>query len=244
MKADVKFKAQKRELTGKQCDKLRRENVIPAVIYGKEMDTVNIKIDNDNMKVLRQSFGSTSILEIKVGKKKYNAMLKNIQYHPVTDKILHIDFLNLKEGRPVEVDVPIRAVGVPEAVKSGIGVLVRDNDTVRVRAAPESIPEFLEVDVSGLEKMSDTILFDDIEVGDDMEIVEKSKEYKVAFVIARAQKVIEVEDIKEEEELTELVEGEEGELGEIIEEGELPEGEVLEGEEGELIEDIEPTPEE
>jgi large subunit ribosomal protein L25 len=167
-------------------------------------------------------------------------MVRDVQYDAVTDEILHVDLMGLQEGRPVEVEVPIRGKGTPEAVKSGIGVLVRDNDYVKIKAVPEKIPNFIEVDVSSLETMGDTILFKELEVPEGVEIVEKSKEFKVAFVIARAQKVIEVEDIKEEETLEGIVD-EEGELGALVEEGEEGMEEVIGEEEGEVVDETELT---
>lgn len=164
-----------REDQGKGASRrLRHEGKVPAIIYGGGRPPRMLSFDHN--KVLRQleneSFYS-SILNIKVGKKSQPAVVKDIQRHPSKPVIMHMDFQRIVAGEAIRMNVPLHFIGedeAPGAKKDGgtISHLVTD---VEVACLPKDLPEFLEVDVSGL-GLNEMLHMSDIKVPDGVEITE------------------------------------------------------------------------
>lgn len=215
--------AKKREGKGKErSKKARREGLIPAVIYGKDMENVLLYVDyKEYISKLRRSDIKSSIISLDVEGKKYNALLKEIQYHPVTYAPLHIDFHAIRMDEPVEVTVAVKLIGEPVGVKMG-GVLEFETRELDIKSLPESIPEAIEVDISDLEigyfvKVKDITPPEGVEILEDPETV-------IALVSA--------ERVEEEEVVEEEVEEAEPEvISKKKEEEEEKEGEERKGEE-------------
>lgn len=187
--------AKKREERGKEkAKKARREGLIPAVIYGKDMESVLLYIDHkEYIAKLRRSDIRSSIISLDVEGRKYNALLKEVQYHPVTYAPLHIDFHAIRMDEPVEVTVAVKLVGEPVGVKMG-GVLEFETRELDIKSLPENIPEAIEVDVSGLE-IGYFVKVKDITPPKGVEIIE-DPETVIALVTAER---VEEEEVVEEE---------------------------------------------
>ncbi len=169
------LKGMPRETIGKKASKeLRKQGLIPAVIYGREPVSLpyadamspgeKIVEIGDNKGVVITDFTvafedvrkliytpEVYLVEIDLaGGKKLNAILKEIQFHPVSDKILHLDFLEIFANKPVEIDVPVELLGHAAGVKAG-GKLNQMMRKLKVRALAERIPEKLTINVDHLE---------------------------------------------------------------------------------------------
>ncbi|MCF7804162.1 MAG: 50S ribosomal protein L25 [Candidatus Marinimicrobia bacterium] len=222
--ATVELKAKKRKELGKKATKdLRKDDQIPAVLYSREVEATPISIDKSDLFYAMQT--GARVINLKVGRKKQPAILREVQHHPVTDEILHIDFLGIVEGQAVETRVGISLVGEPIGVREEGGILEQIMWDAAIRTIPSKIPESLEVNVDELH-MGDSVQVSDLEM-EGIEILEPS-DRAVATVVHPTQLVVEEEEPEEEE--LELEEGEEPEEGE---EGEEESGE---GEEEEATE--------
>ncbi len=171
--------------------------------------------------------GETSLvnLAVKGEKEKRPVLLKNPQYDPITDKLLHLDFHQVDLSQKVTAEVPVELIGKSPAAESGEGVLVQLVDELEVEALPTELPEKFIVDVSGLEKVDDAVTISDLEkYSKEVEI--KTEEDQILAKIEPLLEEVE-EPVTPEEELLvgeeELVEGEEG--------AEVPEGEAVPPEE-------------
>ena len=206
---DFVLDVEKREEVGKQAAKrLRREGFVPGVVYGHGEETTPIKVPTMQIsEFLKQSHGEAVSLRLKLGKKKYNAIIKAIERDPVTGDILHLDFQILHKGEKITVEVPIEVVGTPIGVKQG-GILEHLVRSIEVRAIPSKLPSHIEIDVSELH-IGDSIFVKDLKL-EDVEILEDPEEAIVTVLAPR--KAVEV--VEEEE--AELLEEEEA--GEITEE--------------------------
>lgn len=240
------LKVKKRDITGRKVKNLRSQGIIPAIIYGREVDSLNVKIDLHEVNEIFKRAGETSLVDIKVEseKKKRPVLLKNLQYHPVKDNLIHLDLHQVDLSQKVTAEVPVELAGKSPAAESGEGVLVRLVDQLEVEALPTELPEKFVVDVSGLEKVDDAVTIADLEdISKEVEIkVEKSQ------ILAKVEPLLEEieEPVTPEEELLvgeeELVEGEEMLEGEAApqaaqaEEGETAEGEVQPKKDQEKIE--------
>ena len=126
---------------------LRRNALVPCVLYGAEEHvnfTVPVYLFNDLVNTPDVAF-----INVNVEGQEYRCILQEIQYHPVSDMILHADFRELTTGSKVRMDIPIKLLGTAPGVMEG-GVLVRKLRKVTIKALPKNMPEFLELDISKL----------------------------------------------------------------------------------------------
>lgn len=140
--------AQARPDLGKKAAKsLRGGDLIPAVLYGGD-SVQHLTVSQESVRNLIYS-PEIFVVDLNVDGKSVKAILKDIQFHPVTDRILHIDFLQVDEQKPVAVEVPVVLTGHAEGVKAG-GKLALEMRKLRVKAVYTEIPEKLFIDVTNL----------------------------------------------------------------------------------------------
>jgi large subunit ribosomal protein L25 len=148
----IKVSVTPRDKSGKgAARRLRGQNQIPAVAYGKELASTALTVSpKDLVDVLATERGQNSILELELGGKRIKAMLADYQYHPLTRQLLHADFYEIKDDQLVEVDVPFEAIGKAKGVVLG-GVLRQVFRKLPVRCLPKDIPVKLSHDVTEIE---------------------------------------------------------------------------------------------
>lgn len=168
----------------------RLESKVPAVVYHSGLEATPLSVDKIVLyKALKTG---QMIFEINVDKKDQFVLVKEIQYHPVTDEIIHIDFQKVKEDEKISLEVAVRSVGESQGVKLG-GILVQMLNNVTINCKPTEIPEFVEIDVTEME-MNTNLFVKDITLPEDVEMI-------TADDIA----VVSVQEPKEEKEETEDV---------------------------------------
>ncbi|HIZ14685.1 MAG TPA: 50S ribosomal protein L25/general stress protein Ctc [Candidatus Tidjanibacter faecipullorum] len=139
----------KRENFGKKGSKdVRRNGLIPAIVYGGSEEAVHFALDEKELKPLLYTPNSY-IVELDIDGTKQLAVLREVQFHPVKDNPIHIDFFRVLPGKPVAIDVPIRIVGNSEGVKLG-GKLTVQKRKLRVSGLVEYLPDYLEIDITNL----------------------------------------------------------------------------------------------
>ncbi len=148
----VELKAWKREETGKgPCRRLRKAGFVPAVLYGPDIDNVNLKLRTvDIERALHNYRGGSLMLELDIEGEKKMAVFKVIDRHPVTDGLLHVDLQNVVKGHKITVDVPVNIVGKAEGVAKG-GILQQEARKLKVECLPDNIPDSIDVDVTELD---------------------------------------------------------------------------------------------
>ena len=147
----ITIKGSKRESVGKSATKaLRNAGMVPCVLYGGDEPVHFAAEELAFTKLVYTPNAHTVALEI--GEKmKFNAILQDIQFHPLTDKILHIDFYQLFDDKAISMDIPVKILGAAPGVLNSGGVLSRNKRKLRVRALPANLPDFIEADISKLE---------------------------------------------------------------------------------------------
>lgn len=164
----IEIKGQIRNDLGKKgAREARKQEMIPCVMYGAK-EVVHFTTTPSAVKNLVYT-PDFKVAEVEVDGKKFKCILKDKQFHPVTDAIQHLDFLMLIEGHPIKVEVPIRFKGVSPGVKSG-GKLVQKLRTAKIKALPEKLVDEVTVDISKLE-MGQSIRIREIEPGEGIEIL-------------------------------------------------------------------------
>ncbi|WP_310377743.1 50S ribosomal protein L25/general stress protein Ctc [Flavobacterium sp.] len=146
----ITIKGSERESVGKVATKaLRNAGAVPCVLYGGNQP-VHFSADERAFKTLVYTPNAhTVVIELGEGK-SLNAILQDIQVHPVTDKILHIDFFQLFDDKEITMEVPVKVIGVSPGVLLG-GVLRLNTRRLKVKALPKNLPDFIDADISPLE---------------------------------------------------------------------------------------------
>lgn len=144
----ITIKGSKRESVGKKATKaLRNADMVPCVVYGGE-EPISFAAEELAFKNLIYTPDVHTVV-IDLGGEKINAILQDIQFHPVTDRILHIDFYQIFEDKEITMEIPVRTVGSSRGVRSG-GVLRMVNRKLRIKALPENLPDFIEADITNM----------------------------------------------------------------------------------------------
>lgn len=150
----------RKEIGKKNANQLRKEEKIPCVIYGGKE---NIHFSATEKEFLHLIYTpNVYIANIKLEDTEYNAVMREIQYHPVTDKVLHIDFLQVFDDKNVTVPVPVKLHGFAKGVKEG-GKLNLERRKLNVSGFPKAIPDVIEIDVTNVE-LGKTIKVGEIDI--------------------------------------------------------------------------------
>lgn len=149
------------ELGTKNAKQLRREGMVPCVIYGAG-ENVHFYTDHRNFKDILYT-PEALLVEVKIGDATYKCVLRDSQYHPVTSEIEHVDFFQLSDGKPVDVVVPINLVGNARGVRNG-GKLKFNLRKVTVRATEENLPGMIDLNIENL-RIGQSMRVSDIPAG-------------------------------------------------------------------------------
>ncbi len=214
----IGMEAQKREALGKEASKkMRREGIVPAVIYGPTIDTTPLEINfKDLSKILDTGGRENVLIDVKIKGINKTALsktviIKDVQRHPVKGNIKHVDLLEVQMDKVIRVSVPIHITGEAIGVEAG-GILQHETRELEVECLPSDIPESIDVDVT------------DLDIGGSFHVSDLVVEEKIKILVDGDHNIVSVvTPQKEEEEKT--AEELEQELSESFEEGEKAEGE-------------------
>ena len=198
---DYKIEVQKRELSSKKSfvKGLRHNGDIPGIYYSHDSkESIPFIV---TQKVLREALKSDSqVYKINVGSKTRDVIIKSIQYHPITEKMVHIDLYGVDMDTKVVVKVPIIIVGQSVGVREEGGVLNQSMTEVEIECLPKDIPQNIEADISDL-AIGDTLRLENIKISDSLELV-GDLEMLIASVVAPAKQEEITESEAEGSELT------------------------------------------
>lgn len=178
-----------RKITGKKTSSLRDNGVIPAVIYGKGMENINIEVNTlDFEKILKEAAFST-LVELKVdGKDSYKVLIKEVKYDNLLRGIEHIDFFKIDEKSKVQVDVDLNFINESSYMKEYGGMLVKNFNSVKIECYPKDLIRYIDVDLSTIKGADDHIRIKDLKTADDARFINHGEEI-VASVIVKGKKV-------------------------------------------------------
>jgi large subunit ribosomal protein L25 len=210
----ITISAEKRTELGKKSTRdLRKIDHVPCVMYGGAEVIHFHAHENDFRHIVYTP--SAYIVEVTLDGQKHKAVLQELQFHPVTDKLIHMDFVEVFDDKPVTVDIPIKLTGAAIGLKDG-GKPRQRRRVLKVRGLVEQLPEELEIDITDV-AIGDVIKIGDLSY-DNLEILDPSRSMIFAVVSSRISKGMEIDEVEAEGE--EVEEGEEGAEG--AEGGEAP----------------------
>lgn len=211
--------AEPRTVTGKQVSSLRREGLVPGIIYGQS-EPVKIQMDVKPLRRALRLAGTTQLATVDVDGKKYTVLAREIQQHVTRRDILHVDFLEVDLKSTIRSEAELVSVGESPAADTGEGVIVLTLYNVEIEALPDALVSQIEVDISAIETPDESITVADLPVPEGVKIITDPDTTVARFEYTRA----ELEE--EEEELEEIEAGDVEVIGREEEEEEAAEEET------------------
>jgi len=219
----ITLKVTSRKITGRKIRNLRKEGILPANIYGKDIKSQAVQLPTKDFKTAFKTAGETNIINLALDKesKTRPVLVHNIHLHPVTDEFLHADFHQVDLTKKVTVAVPLEMIGEAPAVSKG-GILLQLVDEIEVEALPSDLPDKFEINISQLKEIGQTVNLKDIKVPDKVKLMVDNLN-QLVVKIEEPTKEEEKPEVKPEEEVP--AEGEEPkEDEEVPAEGKQEEG--------------------
>lgn len=211
--------ATKREVTGEKIHEIRKDGLIPAVVYGKGKENVNLILNVIEFNKVFNKTGENTLIKLNIegGGPVKNVLAHDVQFNPVSDAPIHVDFYEVRMDEEVETEVPLVFVGESLAVKDLEGTLITNKTHVDVKCLPANIPHEIEVDISKLATFEDSITVADLKIPANVELLTGLEETIALVEAPRSEEELEalnaevVEDVTSVEATEEKKEeGEEG----------------------------------
>ena len=201
--ARPKLAAERREVTGKKVAHLRASGRLPAVVFGRGLESNSVSIDTHEFEALRRHAGANTLIDLSIdGAKSAPVLVHGVQTHRVNRRPLHVDLYVVRMTEELTVDVQLVAEGESEAIENAGGTLMRAIEHVRVRALPDHLPQSIHYSIESLRTFDDAIHVRDLEIPADATLLTDGDEV-VAKVLAPR--------VEEEPIVAEAAEGEAGE---------------------------------
>ena len=201
MTEQVTIAAEPRTSIGKRVQQLRREGLVPAIIYGVGA-SINIQIPKRILRRALRTAGRSNIINIEIGDETHRVVAREIQQHLTRGDLLHVDFLAVSADRPVRIDATVTTVGVSPLVAQGLGRANLVMRTVPISALPDHLVPSIQVDLSRIENPGDRIRVRDLRLPEGVKAAAGPDLTVVSFLYKKI--VIEpVEELVEEEEVEE-----------------------------------------
>ena len=206
----------RRTVTGKKVKRLRKQGILPVHMYGSGIDSQSLQAEAGELRRILPRVGTNIPVSVAVdGSDDENiCFVREVQRHPVTEDLLHVDFIRVDITQTISAEVPITLIGSAPATQQG-GTLLQPLTSLLVEALPMNIPASVEADVSGLDDFEKSIVVSDIAVADNVTVLTDSDEFVARVTPPRVE--TDTFDLEDEEEF-EGEEGAEGEEGEEEEE--------------------------
>ena len=220
---DLELALDARQAQGKANKRLRREGIVPGVVFGKGEGSTPVQVEAKEFDTLYRAAGKTSIVKLTLPgqTRAKSAFIKSVQRHPISGHAIHVDFYVVNLKQEMEVTVPLVFVGEAPAVEETGGTLLTSLNSVHVKALPGDIPHQIDVNVATLVNLDVAIHVRDLSLNRDLVQLLTDPDELVAKVMPPR--------VEEEPETVEAVEGEAGAEGEAGEGAEGAEGEAGEG---------------
>ncbi len=184
MKSDrITLNVDKREVSGKKVAQLRKQGIVPAVVYGADFAPESVQAGAVAMNRVVAEAGTHTPVELEIGGKKQTAIIKNVEIDHVRNQIQHVSFQAVSKNEIITTEVPIVIVGEDEseAQKAGL-VILQAIEKLEVKAKPGDLPEALEVSAKDLKEHGDKLTVADLTIPSGVELLEEDEELTIASV--------------------------------------------------------------
>jgi len=159
----MELSAKKRKIQGKKVKRLRREEKIPAILYGGDKKPQSLTLERPEFEKVYQEAGESTLIDLNIGGKKEKILIADVQHDPL-GKLLHADLQRVEAGEKLTTTVAVEVKGESPAVKSGEGILLTLLDEVEVECLPQDLPSEIKVDISDLSEVGQGIEVKDLPI--------------------------------------------------------------------------------
>jgi len=167
----MELKVQTRNIFGKKVETLRQQDLIPAELYGHGVKNLHLTLlAKEFQKVFKEAGESTIVNLVTEDNKKIPVMIHNVVSDPISEKILNVDFYQIKLTEKIKIPVPIEFIGEAPAVKNFGGILVKTLQEIEVEAYPQDLPHHFQINLSSLDEIKKSILVKDLKLSDKLKI--------------------------------------------------------------------------
>lgn len=188
-----------REVHGKAVKNLRRQGIVPAVVFGHGVESNAIQFDAHEFELLRRRTGRNTLLDLSLdGKTAVPVLVHDVQVHPITRHPIHVDLLVVRMTEELTVDVQVVLTGKSTAVERMGGVLLQLRNTVQVKALPDHLPQSVELDITPLEDFDQVLHVSDISMPADVTLLTDAGEAVARVQAPRVEEVEPVAEVAEE----------------------------------------------
>ncbi len=217
----LKLQAKKRAVTGKQVKKIRQAKNLPAVVYGKGVPNQSVEISAAEFEKTYRAAGESTLIDLSIdGGAPTKVLIQDVQHDPMLNLVTHVDFRQVNMKEKLEVDVALKFVGEAPAVKEQGGILVHSLDEVRVRALPGDLVHEIEIDLSKLKNLNDSVRVKDIVPPKGIELLDRPEDIIVVVNEPMSEEELQALEEKPVEDITAVkVETEEKKAAKEAEEG-------------------------
>lgn len=182
-----KLTVEKRKVLGKKVKKLRREGILPANIYGKDIKSLAVALPQKEFEKVFKEVGETGLVDVAVNGEVKPVLIHNVQIEPLSNQYLHADFYQVNLKEKIKAMVPVVIIGEAKAVLDKVGIVLQPLSEIEVEALPEDLPEKIEVNVEKLANLEEQIAVGDLKAMPGVEILTDPEQVvvKIAALISK-----------------------------------------------------------
>lgn len=192
---EIVIQARRREIVGKHVASLRRAGQLPAVLYGRHVDSTPISIDLKEASRILERLPSSALIVVEIDGQRHYALVREKQRNPLLGTLRHVDFQAVSLTEKVRATVSIRLVGEAPAVQTYFGILVQRMEELEVECLPTELPERIQVDVSSLEEIGKAIYVRDLSLPASVEVLAEPDDVIVVVTAPAAEAALEEEAV-------------------------------------------------
>lgn len=197
MEEQLTLKATPRDILGKRVKILRDKGQVPGVLYGRNFKNVSLILDKKEFQKIADAAGEATLINLDLPRDKdTKVLIRNIQYDPVKDNILHVDLYKVDMTEEIETEIPLEFIGVSPAVEELEGNLITNKNAIKVKCLPNKLVSKIEVDISVLKSFEDFIHVKDLNIPAGIEVLEEKEDLVAQVTPPRSEE--ELEALEEE----------------------------------------------
>jgi large subunit ribosomal protein L25 len=187
----LELEAKGRVIQGKKVEQLRRQGITPLHLFGHGQESLALQSETIPLQKVLAHAGQTRLINLKLdeGSRAIPVLVREVQKHPITGKLLHVDLYQVRMGEKLEVEVPIAFIGEAPALRIKENMLVHELDTLSIETLPDRIPSRIEVDLTSLKERDQAIRIKDINLGKDITVLGNPEQVVVKVAVQTEEKV-------------------------------------------------------
>jgi large subunit ribosomal protein L25 len=192
--ADFTLEVQPRSITGKKVSQLRNQGFVPATVYGPKSQPMNIQVPYRALELTLMKAGGTNLIDLQVDGRAVTVLARHVQRNVLKRTIIHVDFYQVDLATKIRTAVPVHFINESPAVAAKRGVLITGPTSINIETLPRNLLHVIEVDLSPLKEVGDTITVGDLKLGEDVTIMDDAEEMLAKVVqtsAARAEEDLE-----------------------------------------------------